>query len=429
MAKAEGRQVKSLKSNIILIRNPPLWCGGRYSAWVRQMYFELYNCHLSGAMVNRVIRVIATALGITLGKLPSSRTRAQLRLEGGCRAQLCAAAAMAEVKAEAQTDGGVLTISEGRDTTTARGCHFQVHSSHVTSRSGPVHLVNDAPVVHNKTAGTQAEHTRHVRTTVVSLAQGLVQPDAEVDSKITDSAKNELAGNRLEGIRLSVPCVGHCAQNTAYHGSTPDEGKMAFVNCCYCQEWLPSGGAQGPILWIYCDLCHACSHAKCFGLEVVADEWLCHLCRRQGFDVADVVYFSSNSTCQRQYGVIKGLLDGHYGKGAVGDYWIHLAEGGWNPLILSRTVAERLFGVFFASANLLVQRQEIVRFLQLKVGRAEEEGGGWWGSLLEWVQSVECELFLSQSTVVHAAWGKPFFVETEGAPRLALRCVPLLENC
>ena len=66
-------------------------------------------------------------------------------------------------------------------------------------------------------------------------------------------------------------------------------------------------------------------------------------------------------------------------------------------------MGERLFGVFFASANLLVQRQEIVRFLLLKVGRAEEEGSGWWGSLLEWVQSVECELFLSQNTVAHAA--------------------------
>ena len=48
---------------------------------------------------------------------------------------------MAEAKVEAQADGRVFTICEGRDTTTARGWHFQVHSSHVTSRSGPVHLV------------------------------------------------------------------------------------------------------------------------------------------------------------------------------------------------------------------------------------------------------------------------------------------------
>ena len=134
------------------------------------------------------------------------------------------------------------------------------------------------------------------------------------------------------------------------------------------------------------------------------------------------------SECQRQYEVIEGLLDGGYGKGAAGDYWIHLAEGGWNPLILSRTVGERLFGVFFASANLLVQRQEIVRFLQLKVGRAEEEGGGWWGSLLEWVQSVECELFLLQNTVVHAAWGKPFFVETEGGSLSCLEVCPIVRE-
>ena len=59
MAKAKGRQVKSLQKNIIRIQSPPLWCDGRYSAWVRQMYFELYKCRLSEAMVNRVIRVIA----------------------------------------------------------------------------------------------------------------------------------------------------------------------------------------------------------------------------------------------------------------------------------------------------------------------------------------------------------------------------------
>ena len=150
MAKAEGRKVKPLKKNIIRIQNPLLWCSGRYSAWVGQMYFELYQCRLSEAMVNTVIRVIGTALGFTLVKRPSSRTQARLRVEGECWAQLCAVAAMAKAKAEAQAGRRVFTICEGRDKTTARGWHFKVHSSHVTSRSGPVHLVNDAPVVQKK---------------------------------------------------------------------------------------------------------------------------------------------------------------------------------------------------------------------------------------------------------------------------------------
>ena len=198
MAEARGREVKSLKKNIIRIQNSPLWFSGRYSAWVRQMYFELYRCRFSEAIVNRVIGAIATTLGITLGKQPSSKIQARLRLEDGCWAQLCAAAAMAEAKAKTHADTSVFTMCEGRDTTTERGCHFQVHSFPVSTRSGPMHLMNDAPLVHNKTAAQQFEHTRQVRTTIVRLSQGLVEPNAEVECKIAESANNELAINKLE---------------------------------------------------------------------------------------------------------------------------------------------------------------------------------------------------------------------------------------
>ena len=102
------------------------------------------------------------------------------------------------------------------------------------------------------------------------------------------------------------------------------------------------------------------------------------MCIKQGLRTEDIVSFQWNSTSQKQYELIKALLDGGYGKGAAGDFWIHLAEGGWNSLVLSRTVGERLFGVFFASAQLLLQRQQVITFLQLKVGSSREEGGGCW---------------------------------------------------
>ena len=129
---------------------------------------------------------------------------------------------------------------------------------------------------------------------------------------------------------------------------------------------------------------------------------------------------------QKQYELIKGLLDEGYGKGAAWDFWIHLAEGGWNSLVPSRTVGGRLFGVFFASAQLLLQRQQVIIFLQSKVGNSREEGGGWWGSLLDWIDSVECEVFLMQYAVVHAAWGKPFFMETKGGSLSCLEACPVL---
>ena len=198
-------------------------------------------------MANRVIIAVANALGIELGSLPSKRTRGRLHLEGGCWAQICAATALTDAKAEAQADGRVFTMCEGKDTTSANGWHVQVHSTHVTTNSGRISMVNDAPLVHNKTAVTQAAHTQKVRSTIVSLSQGEVKRDVEVHSKISDSANNETATNRLEGIRLSVPCVGHCAQNTAYHGSTPDEGKHAFVKCLCGSEWPPGGGGDGPV--------------------------------------------------------------------------------------------------------------------------------------------------------------------------------------
>ena len=208
--------------------------------------------------------------------------------------------------------------------------------------------MNDAPLIHNKTAVTQAAETQQVCPTIVRLLQGSVKPEEDVDSKISDSANNETATNRLKGVCISVPCVGHCAQNTAYHGSEPDEGKRAFVQCVCGQEWPPAGAEGGPISWVYCDLCGTSVHAECYALEELPDEFLCHRCRRQGFEVDDIVSFHWSNFCDRQYELIKAVLDGGYGKAGAGDFGIHLAEGGSNCLQLSRTVGERLFGVSLA---------------------------------------------------------------------------------
>ena len=129
---------------------------------------------------------------------------------------------------------------------------------------------------------------------------------------------------------------------------------------------------------------------------------------------------------QKPYELIKALLDGGYGKGAAGDFWIHLAERSWNGWVMSRTIGDRVFGLFFASAQLLLQRQQVITILQLKYGSSREEGGGWWGSLLDWIDIVECEVFFMQNDVVHAFWLKPFVIETKGGPLFCLEACPVV---
>ena len=116
------------------------------------------------------------------------------------------------------------------------------------------------------------------------------------------------------------------------------------------------------------------------------------------------------------------------GRGRFGTFECILL-GGWNNLVTSRTVAERLFGVFFASAQLLLRRPQIITFLQLKVGSAREEGRGWWGSLLDWIDRVEWKVFLMRNVVLHAAWEKPLFVQTKAAPSHAYKPTQLLVPC
>ena len=289
-AQTRNRQIRVLERRSRRIQKPELKVGGRYRAWVPQLYYELYNLRVSEHMAN-VITGVANALGIELGSLPSKRTRGRLRLEGGCWDEICAATALTDAKVEDQADGKVFTMCEGRDTTSANGWHVQVHSTHVTTNSGRISVVNDAPLVHNKTAATQAAHTQQVRSTIDTLSQGDVRRDVEVHSKISDSANNETATNRLEGIRSSVPCVGHCVQNTAYHGSTPDKRKHAFVTCLCGSKWPPGGGGDGPVLWAFGDLCGASIHAECFHLDSAPEQWVYHMCIKQGLETDDIVFF------------------------------------------------------------------------------------------------------------------------------------------
>ena len=100
------------------------------------------------------------------------------------------------------------------------------------------------------------------------------------------------------------------------------------------------------------------------------------MCIKQGLGREDIVSFAWNSISQKKYELIKTLIDGAYAKRAARDFWIHLAEGGWNCLVVSRTIGERLFGVFFFSTQLLLKRQHVINFLQLQVGSSREEGGG-----------------------------------------------------
>ena len=139
-------------------------------------------------MANRVIRYVVTTFWIQLGSLPRKRSRGSLRLEGRCCSQICAAATLAGAKVEAQVDGGVRTMPEGRDTTSDMAWHVQVHPSHVNTSSGRVSVVNDGLLIH------YAE-TQQARSTMVGLSQRSVKPEKDVDSKISHSANNEIASN------------------------------------------------------------------------------------------------------------------------------------------------------------------------------------------------------------------------------------------
>ena len=53
-----------------------------------------------------------------------------------------------------------------------------------------------------------------------------------------------------------------------------------------------------------------------------AHEFLCHSCRCQGFEVDEIVSFHWSTMCERQYELIKAVLDSGCGKEQGGDFWI-----------------------------------------------------------------------------------------------------------
>ena len=54
----------------------------------------------------------------------------------------------------------------------------------MTISCGRVRVVNDAPLIHNKTVVPQAVETQQLRSTIVTLSQGSVKPEEDEDSKI-----------------------------------------------------------------------------------------------------------------------------------------------------------------------------------------------------------------------------------------------------
>ena len=78
------------------------------------------------------------------------------------------------------------------------------------------------------------------------------------------------------------------------------------MNCCCCREWLPSGGAEGPILEIYCDVSPACCYAECFGLRLF---WMsgCAICVAGKALNLVMLYISCGSQC------VKGSMDEYGG--------------------------------------------------------------------------------------------------------------------
>ena len=103
--------------------------------------------------------------------------------------------------------------------------------------------------------------------------------------------------------------------------------------------------------WVQCDLCKVWVHTSCNNLKSVPKQYVCPGCVHHGFSTRDIPRgedtYLKNMDTQRQ--LIKGLLEGSYGKGAAGDFRVYMAESGDSTPTLWRTIGERFFGTLYAS--------------------------------------------------------------------------------
>ena len=104
----------------------------------------------------------------------------------------------------------------------------------------------------------------------------------------------------------------------------------------------------------------------CNNLKSVPKQNVCPGCVHHCFFTRDIPCgedtYLKNMDAQRQ--LIKGLLEGSYGKGAADDFRVYMAELGDSTPTLGLTIGERFFGTFYASCIILLLLNRIITFLQ-----------------------------------------------------------------
>ena len=100
-----------------------MYMGGRLKAFIRYMYYRMFQEAASENGANNTILAVPEGLGVTLPTcLPARRAKHKLRLEAGVWDTFCAICKMCAAKQDATQRGVPFSISKGRDGTTCHVC-------------------------------------------------------------------------------------------------------------------------------------------------------------------------------------------------------------------------------------------------------------------------------------------------------------------
>ena len=325
---------------------------------------------------------------------------------------------------------------------------FQVSTTEFPAGDGTLtSVVTACPTTHNKTAATQLLHVQTARAFFIEQSTFVLGTD-DFKANVTDSANNERATNRRDaasapGPVVDAPCLAHIGVNTGKHGVVPTSNTATVA--CLCASYDPpvQRGQQGSKVtkWVRCNGCGVWCHLECYRLSKPPSIFTCATCTRDNI-IPSPLSWAEHLDMQRQ--VVKALLAGDYGKGAASDFRTFLALDNKDAIYMGRDVGSRFFGAWFCSSRLLHNHTTLVDYLRVKVAKqapdpvpvdlapvhppivdpapsdpasldlvasnpkpAFGKPGGWWKSLLDWLESESALVFLMCGTVLHGCWGKP----------------------
>ena len=346
---------------------------------------------------------------------------------------------------------------------------FQVSTAQFPAADGGLmSVVTGCPTTHNKTAATQLLHLQHARAFFIEQSDFVLSLE-DFKANVTDSANNERATNRLDaasapGPVVDVPCLAHTGVNTGRHGvlPTPNTASVACICASYDPPIQQGQQASKVTKWVRCNGCGVWCHLACYMLVKPPLVFSCTTCTRDNVFPSPLTW-GEHLDFQRQ--VVKALLVGDYGKGAASDFRTFLALDDTDAIYMGRDVGSRFFGAWFCSSRLLHNRSLLVDFLQQKVASkapdptsvdpapvdpapvdpapsddaspdlapvgptpAFGKPGGWWKSLLDWLESESALIFLMCGTVLHGCWGKPFVQEINSLDLTVAQANPVVSR-